>query len=535
MENLDHQQLQAVWEQLARDDLVFFLEYESRGRWQRARHLDLLCSKLAAVERGELTRLIVTMPPRHGKSEVISKKFPAWYLGKNPAKEIILSSYAADLALDHSRIAMNTLTQWGHLWGVSLDTQAADRWTLKDDRGGCVAAGVGGPITGRGAHVAIIDDPLKNAEEADSNTIREKVWQWYRTTLRTRLAPNGAIILIMTRWHEDDLVGRLINEAKADGEQWEVISLPAEAEEGDPLGRKPGEWLWPERYPPNEYKDIKKAVGSRAWAALYQQRPSPAEGGLFKRHWWRYWHHKHQDQPPVPVKLPNGEITHIPSVPLPAIFDDTIQSWDCTFKDEKSSKSGNVDFVCGQVWGRVAVNKYLLDQTHKRMDLPDTMEAIVKTTKKWPLSRAKLVEGKANGPAVIQMLRRKVSGLIEVEPQGGKVARANAVSPDIESGNVYLPHPNIAPWVHDLIEEVSAFPNGKHDDMVDAMTQALNRWAGVGFKPRIIQQEPEGFWTPGELQDAGFKNMEIYNPSKKESPGYKTRTVIRSSYKNPMG
>lgn len=438
----------------SRRRLARFLAYESGGNWKTARHLELLCSKLeeveAAIRRREPKRLMVFMPPRHGKSEVTSKKFPAWFLGRNPDLEVIMSSYAADLAYDFSRIARDTLQEWGpKLWGVDVaeGNSGVTRWGIHGTRGGFTAAGVGGPITGRGASLAIIDDPFKNWEEAQSKVIRDKVWEWYRSTLRTRLAPGGAIVLVMTRWHDDDLAGRLLAAAASgEGEEWEVISLPAMAEENDPLGRDLDEVLWPERFPPQEYELMKKAVGSHIWVALYQQRPSPADGGILKRGWWKFYK--------VPVEK----------------FDEVLQSWDCTFKDADSS-----DFVVGQVWGRAGPDKYLLDQVRARMDLPTTLMAIRTMTAKWPQAHAKLVEDKANGPAVIQMLQREVAGLIAVNPEGGKIVRASAVSPHIEAGNVFLPDPSIAPWIHDFIEESAAFPNGAHDDQVDAMTQALNR------------------------------------------------------------
>ncbi|HHV39699.1 MAG TPA: phage terminase large subunit [Tepidimicrobium sp.] len=435
--------------ELARRHLADFIEYDGQGTWQRAKHLELLCDHLEAVERGEILRLMVFMPPRHGKSEVCSKKFPAWYLGRNPGKEIILSSYAADLAYDFSRIARDTLRERGELWNVNVasDSSAVGRWGIEGHRGGCVAAGAGGPITGRGAHCAIIDDPFKNAEEAASKTIRDKVWEWYRSTLRTRLAPGGAIVLIMTRWDEDDLAGRLIKEMEAGGEQWVIISMAAEAEEDDPLGRELGELLWPEYgFDAAWAETTKRAVGTYFWSALYQQRPSPVEGGMLKRGWWRFYRE------------------------LPSSLDEIIQSWDMTFKD-----SAGTDFVVGQVWGRKGADKYLLDQVRDRMDFPATLTAVKGLTSKWPQATAKLVEDKANGPAVIAMLNQEIEGLIPVEPQGSKVARASAVSPQIEAGNVYLPDPSIVPWVHDFIEECAAFPTGAHDDQVDAMSQALMR------------------------------------------------------------
>ena len=453
---------------LAATKLRFFLEYESNGKWKTAKHLDLLCSKLELVESGQLLRLMVFLPPRHGKSEATSKKFPAWFLGRNPDEDMIISSYAAELAYDFSRSARNTLREWGHIWGVELasDSQAAGRWGIKDHRGGLIAAGVGGPITGRGAKVAIIDDPFKNWEEATSETVRENVWNWYRSTLRTRLAPGGAIILIQTRWHEDDLAGRLLAEAENGGEQWHVVSLPAEAEDGDILGRQPGDFLWPERYPPQEYRDIKKAIGSQLWAALYQQRPSPLEGGIFRRSWWQFYR----------------------QAPDPSKFQEIIQSWDCAFKDEKASRSGTPDYVVGQVWGRIGADKYLLDQVRDRMSFVETVQAIRTLTAKWPQARTKLIEDTANGPAVIATLQHEISGMIPVKPEGGKLVRAQAVSPDVEAGNVYLPDPSIAGWVHDFIEECAAFPNGANDDQCDAMSQALIRMNG-GRSALIRPQE----------------------------------------------
>jgi predicted phage terminase large subunit-like protein len=345
---------------------------------------------------------------------------------------------------------------WG--LGVNPDVSAMYRWDVLDKNappgqppGGMIAAGIGGPITGQGAHLAIIDDPVKDAEAANSKVQRDAIWDWYRFVLRTRLFPGAAVVLVLTRWHEDDLAGRLLEAAKNDpqADQWVVLRLPAIAEDEDPLGREPDKALWPEQYNEEALAAIKASVGSYVWAALYQQRPSPQEGEILKRSWWKFYRQ------------------------APAKFDEVIQSWDCAFKDASTS-----NFVVGQVWGRVAADKYLLDQVRGRMDLPTTMTAIRTLTAKWPQARAKLVEDKANGPAVIQMLKKEIPGLIAVNPEGGKVVRAAAVSPDIEAGNVYLPDPSIAPWVHDFIEECAAFPNGANDDQVDAMSQALFRLTG---------------------------------------------------------
>lgn len=467
--------------------MTYFIEYVSRGAWKRAKHLDLLCHVLEEVAKGNILRVIITLPPRHGKSETTSKHFPAWFLGKYPDEDVILTSYAADLAEDHSRKAREILREYGEsIFGISLssDSSAVNRWGIEGHRGGLIAAGVGGPITGRGAKVAIIDDPFKGPEDSHSPTQRQKVINWYKSVLRTRLAPGGAIIVMHTRWHEEDLVGYLLNgdggDDESDRENWVVINLPAIAEEDDPLGRELGEPLWPERFPLEELNKLRRAAGSYYWAALYQQRPSPEGGGMLRRNWWKFYR-------------------------VAPRFEEMIQTWDCAFKDE-----GDTSYVVGQVWGRVGADKYLVDQVRDKMDLPATMRAIYSLSNRWPNTRAKLIEDKANGTAVIQMLNRKIPGLIPIEPAGGKIVRARAVSPEIESGNVYLPDPEIAPWVHDFIEECAAFPSGRHNDQVDAMTQALNWLAehARGIDPSLGQAlgrmtDMPGFGAPetGEFLD----------------------------------
>ncbi len=426
--------------------------------YRRPKHIKLLGEYLMAVERGEINRLIVMMPPRHGKSETTTVKFPAWYLGRHPDRRVIIASHTASLAARFSMRARNDFAQYApEVWGLEVnpDVSAMYRWDVLDRNdksgkppGGMLAAGIGGPITGQGAHLAIIDDPVKDAEAANSKVQRDAIWDWYRFVLRTRLFPGAAVILVLTRWHEDDLAGRLLKQAEDDpqADQWVVLRLPAIAEENDLMGRKPGEALWPEQYDEKALEAIKASVGSYVWAALYQQRPQPAQGQIFRREWWKFYR-----QAPFP-------------------FDEIIQSWDMAFKETNTS-----DFVVGQVWGRKGANKYLLDQVRDRMDFPTTIQAVRALSAKWPQAHAKLVEDKANGPAVIATLKKEISGLIPVEPQGSKEARANAVSPQVEAGNVYLPDPSIAPWVHDFIEECVAFPKGAHDDQVDAMTQALLR------------------------------------------------------------
>lgn len=428
----------------------------SKNKWVYKPHLQLINEKLLGIAGGWVKRLLIQLPPRHGKSEFVSQYFPVWYLGNYPEEPIILSSYEADFAASWGRKARNIFAEWGpQIFGLELspDSSATARWGIKGHRGGMSTAGVGGAITGKGSKVFIIDDPCKNYEQAQSETYREKTWDWYRSTAYTRLEPDGAMVLIMTRWHEDDLAGKILSgQDDEDPELWEVISLPAIAEENDLLGRKPGEALWPERFPVDRLLRIKKDIGSFLFESLYQQNPTRREGELVKRSWFKFYK----------------------TFPSLRFFDEIIQSWDMAFKDTQESS-----FVVGQVWGRIKAEKYLLDQVRDRLGFVETIQAVRTVTAKWPMAGAKLVEDKANGPAVISTLMKEIPGLIAVTPEGSKESRLVAVSPQIEAGNVFIPDPQIAPWIHDYIEELCNFPRGKYDDQVDATTQALNRLSNI--------------------------------------------------------
>jgi hypothetical protein len=261
----------------ARSDLLAFTEFTMPG-FQRARHHRLVCDKLNGVLRGEITRLMIMTPPRHTKSELVSTRFPALYLGQNPNDQIIAASYGADLAQDFGRKVRNLISarEFGALFPhvkLASDSSAKDNWHLQSG-GVYVAAGVSGGITGKGANVAIVDDPIKGRADAESAVIREKVWDWYRGDLRPRLMPDAAIVLVQTRWHPDDLAGRLIDAMHSGGEQWEIVSLPALATSPeDPLGRAVGEPLWPEWFDKAELDAIHASVGERDWMSLYQQEP----------------------------------------------------------------------------------------------------------------------------------------------------------------------------------------------------------------------------------------------------------------------
>jgi predicted phage terminase large subunit-like protein len=337
----------------------------------------------------------------------------------------------------------------------------------------------------------VCDDP-HNVGEAESDSSRKGTIDWWDVVMSTRMndPKTTAKVVVMQRCHEQDLSGHLLEQGG-----WVHLCLPAEYEGtkcitsigwSDPREEQ-GQLLWPERFGPTEIGALKVSLGSYATAGQLQQRPSPAEGGLFKRPWFRFWQPPGANYPPVLVRLADGTQRAIPVYDV-ATVEEQLQSWDCSFKDLATS-----DYVVGQVWGRRGGAFFLLYQVRERMDCPATVKAVRDVSEKWPNALAKLIEDKANGSAVISMLGSSISGILPVNPQGGKVARAAAVSPLIEAGNVYLPHPQMFPWVGDLIEECAAFPNGKHDDQVDAMTQALLWWNMALVRYRITYQEPERY------------------------------------------
>lgn len=267
----------------SKQHLLPFIKYNME-EFEESAHHRLIASKLEAVERGEITRLMIFTPPRHTKSEMVSKKFPAWYIGRNPKKQIITASYAASLAQGFGRDVRNMILsrKFHNVFpGVDLSEDSSAKGHWHTNQGGVyVAVGVDGGLTGKGGNVCIIDDPVKDRKEAESPVVRQSTWDWYTSVLRTRLMPGAAIILVMTRWHPDDLSGRLIEAMHTGGEQWDVVNLPAVAcSPDDPLGRDIGEALWPKWFPRPALDSIKSVIGEREWNSLYQQNPT--EGGEF--------------------------------------------------------------------------------------------------------------------------------------------------------------------------------------------------------------------------------------------------------------
>jgi predicted phage terminase large subunit-like protein len=443
---------------MARNHILNFAA-RLNSQYTPAAHLWLIADALERVERGELLRVLITMPPRHGKSELASVNFPAWFLGRNPDKRIIAASYSAGLSFRFSRRARNLLRE--PRWpfdGVTTagDWSAVGAWDIANHRGGYIAASVAGAVAGHGANILMIDDPVASAEEARSVAYRERTWEWFLQDAVTRLEPQGAIILIGTRWHEDDLIGRVLLNSE---DKWHHLNLPAISEDG--------EALWPERYPIEVLEERRAELGAQNFEALYQQRPSSPEGEMFKRFWWRRYM-----APPTLSKIE--------------------QFVDSSFKTGVKN-----DYSVIATWGYDGQGSvFLLDLYREKLEYPDLMMTIHREHAKWaPHAKSVpvVIEDKASGQSAIQTLRRPLptrDGFMlpalpvvvwPVASGSSKESRAEGVSPFVEAGRVFIPvMPPALPgeplhWTEEFIDEHAKFPNGAHDDMVDTTVMALDR------------------------------------------------------------
>lgn len=429
---------------------------------------------LVKVEAGEIKRLIITMPPQNGKSTLATRYNALWVLRRNPDARVAVVSYGDSIAESFSRLIRSDIDTFNGEDGnadlglrLRKDSRSVRAWDLAlPNKGGLFAVGVGGSLTGRPVGYLIIDDPVKDAKDADSDLLSGQAWDWWQAVARTRLAPNAPVVVILTRWHQNDLAGRLIAQEREDEEaglvdydSWTVVNIPAQAESDDDiLGREPGEFMLSARGLDDAgWRRTKAGMSARLWNALYQGRPSPESGDIFQTSWWRYygerlwWSEKG-------VHRVSGKYA-------------LTQSWDLAFAGKATS-----DFVVGQVWAQHGADAYLVDQVRERLTFTETLAAMKAMVAKWPQSHLKLVENKANGAAVIDSLRHDIPGIVPVTPKESKISRARGVAPFIESGNVYLPTADIALFkVDDLIDEAVNFPNGAHDDQIDAMSQALAR------------------------------------------------------------
>lgn len=422
-----------LWRRYARANLIGFTQYTNRI-YQVGEHHKLIASKLEAVARGGIDRLMIFMPPRHGKSELASRRFPAWYLGRYPDHQVIAASYNSELATDFGRQVRNIVNsrEYRALFDVSLaqDSQAADRWNT-DAGGAYVAAGIGTAVTGRGAHVLLIDDPFKDREEADSELRRQRVWDWYTSTAYTRLMPGGSIVLIQTRWHEDDLAGRLLAAQERGGDQWQVLELPALSETGVAL--------WPEWYPTPALERIKGAIGPRDWSALYQQRPQPDEGTYFKREWFRWY-----DERPKHLRIYGSSDYAV-----------TEGSGDATEHGIFGVDPDDNLFVLDWWSGQTASDVWIEEQ----LDLSARFKPLLWFGESGVIKRA--IE-----PFLIRRMReRRVYQALEWLPSiVHKEPRARGFQARASMGKVYLPNNEIG---RQLLDQLLRFPTAARDDKVD--------------------------------------------------------------------
>ena len=444
---------------LARRDLACYA-IALWPRFELAAHHRLIVDRLEAVERGDIRRLMIFLPPRHGKSLIGSQIFPAWYLGRHPDRQVISATYGQELSDDFGRRVRNMVSDSLHRaifpeFRLAADATSIHRFGTTAG-GSYYAVGRGGPITGRGADLLLIDDPLKDAYEARSDLTRQGLHEWYSSVAYTRLQPGAAIVMISTRWHEDDLAGRLLRENR--GENWHVLSLPAIAERDEDF-RRAGEALWREKFPLEVLEQIRISVGGAVWASLYQQRPAAAEGAIFKREWFRYF----REQPALKR---------------------VVMSWDTAYKTGAEN-----DFSACTIWGVAENGYYLLWFWRDKVEFPE-----LKRRMKWLASEYAphqiLVEDRASGQSAIQELRCETAlPIIAVKVDRDKISRAQAVTPLFEAGKVFLLES--VSWLHDYVEELAAFPTGAHDDAVDSTTQALNhirhqQYHTVAFYPQLI-------------------------------------------------
>jgi phage terminase large subunit-like protein len=435
--------------ELSRRHLLEYVKYMFQG-YDASWHHKYMCEKLEQVEAGTIKRLMLFLPPRHGKSELGSVQFPAWYLGRNPSKEIINCSYTADLATDFGRRVRNAVSSENYknvfTTSLSVDSTASNKWHTTQE-GSYISTGVGGPLTGRGADVLLIDDPFKNRQEADSPIIREQVWNWYISTAYTRLSPQGAVILIMTRWHDDDLAGRLLHEKQKGADQWEVISFPAIATQDDKVDgqvvRKVGEALWPTRFSLERLMATKAVLGSYDWSSLYQQSPLDESSIEFKKEWM-----KERTEDEVDKLNTRRFLTVDTAGPMTSTSDYT--GW----VDNRVDMEGN--------WNLIA-KKY-------KMTSADLVEMIFLAHDKYHYEKIgieKTIYLDSLKPFLdLEMMKRKkMLPIVELKHGGrSKELRIRGLLPRYQAGRVF----HVKDQCDDLIPQLLRFPKSAEDDVMDA-------------------------------------------------------------------
>lgn len=455
--------------------------YLTRGKFQIPPHIALLSRAVRDAVLGIEPRVIVSMPPRHGKSQTTSKWSPVWFLDRFPDRMVGLASYEANFAAKWGREARDTLNAHRGCLNARIrrDTSAANEW-MTTEGGGMKTAGVGGPFTGYGYHLLIVDDAIKNSQEAASETTRETSWEWWQSTAYTRLEPGGAAVVVMTRWHLDDLVGRIKKQMADDpeAERWREIRLPAIAEDNDPIGRKPGQALWPARYPLEALLRIKRAVGSYVWGSLYQQDPRTRDGGMFNENWFDI----------VPK-----------STSLDIVKE--VRSWDLA-ATPPSAENPDPDYLCGVKMAQLANGKFLIRSRTKNRGTPDQVEKTVKADALLDGVNCQIgieIEPGSASKISFDHFARHVLRGFDVRPNRpkgkDKVLRAGPFSAACERGDVLI---EAGPWVRDFLDCLTAFPGAKHDDDVDAasgaylgLTMGFDAWTADDFQKLFGDAEPQ--------------------------------------------
>lgn len=473
--------------ELARRRLTHYAQYAYPG-YKESRHQKYIIEALEEVEKYIRTegkegcgRLIINIPPGHGKTLTCSILFPSWMMGRNPDKRVILASYGAQLAERNSRDVRNLMedVEYQKVFGakkalrpgdttvqVDPEGRAVQTWEVKGHKGGLMAAGVGGPILGYRAHLAVIDDPHKGRAEADSEVERQNVWDWYTSVLMTRMEKGGAVVIIMQRWHEDDLVGRLM---ALQPEKWKHISLPAICvDTDDALKRVEGEALWPEKFDLAFLNDFKQTQSPRDWNSMYQQTPTATDGDVFQSGWFVY--------DDLPEK---HDISY------------AVQVWDTAMTEKQEG-----DYSACVTMFVTRYGTYVADVYRARLTFPELKARMFDHYSFWNkyfrISRI-CIENKVSGMSVIQSLKKEAPYLpvIPMEPDSklgkSKLLRAQSVSGYVQAGRVVFR--KNAPWLHEFEHELLSFPRGKHDDMVDAFVYGLIQVQGGARAPRKTLDE----------------------------------------------
>ncbi|MBU0791684.1 MAG: phage terminase large subunit [Gammaproteobacteria bacterium] len=462
MMNNTHQKIpdrEPTLEEWAHSRLLSYVAYQFNNYIIGEMHR-LIAAYLEAVERGDITRLLIFAPPRHGKTALVGEYFPAWYLGRNPSSHIIYTTYNQEKGNDIGRRVRNQVISDNFKRIFPGCTPLKDSKSIShlstEQHGEYFNVGMGSAIVGRGADLMVIDDPLKDRKEAESKLARTNMKNWYRAVAYTRLMPGGKIIVINTRWHSQDLSGYLLSDHSH--ENWTLLDLKAIAEPGDILERKEGEALWPEFRDTTQLNVIKETLGSREWNAQFQQRPTAEGGGSVQYEWLKYYD----------------------NLPKPEDVQRIIVSWDTAYKPDQIH-----DPTAATVWQITHNGYYLIDVVNKRLIFPDLVKEVKRVHELYHPS-SHLIEGRATGQSLIQQLQLSTTiPVIEISTKNtNNEIRFDAITTLFEAGKVWFPKQ--AHWLSETEDQICSFPTAPHDDIADSVSQFLN-WVN---KPRYVRRPP---------------------------------------------